>query len=61
MKIIKYFIILFLLLNSSISNADDKLFNEWLKKFKVYALENNISELTFNTAMTDVVFLPKVI
>jgi len=61
MKIIKYFIILFLLLNISISNADDKLFNEWLKKFKVYALENNISELTFNTAMTDVVFLPKVI
>ena len=50
-----------MLLNSSISNADDKLFNEWLKKFKVYALENNLSELTFNTAMTDVVFLPKVI
>jgi len=61
MKIIKYFIILFLLLNSSTLNANDKLFNEWLEKFKVYALKNNISELTFDTAMTDVVFLPKVI
>tara|TARA_B110000238_G_C16040350_1_gene401598 strand:+ start:19 stop:1017 length:999 start_codon:yes stop_codon:yes gene_type:complete len=61
MKIIKYFIILFLLINSNTLNADDKLFNEWLKEFKIYALKNNISELTFDMAMSDVIFLPKVI
>ena len=61
MKIIKYFIISFLLFVNSTLSANDKLFNEWLESFKVYALENNISELTFNTAMSDVVFLPKVI
>jgi len=61
MKIIKYFIILFLLFNSSVLNANDELFDEWLKNFKIYALENNISELTFNKAMSDVIFLPKVI
>ena len=61
MKIIKYLIILFLLFINNTLSANDKLFNEWLKNFKVYALENNISELTFNMAMSDVVFLPKVI
>jgi membrane-bound lytic murein transglycosylase B len=61
MKIIKYFIIFFLLLNNSPLNASDKLFNEWLKTFKIYALKNDISELTFDMAMSDVVFLPKVI
>jgi len=32
-----------------------------VSKFKVYALEKKISEKTFNLAMSDVVFLPKVI
>ena len=61
MKIIKYFIIFFLFLNNSALNASDKLFDEWLKTFKIYALKNDISELTFDMAMSDVVFLPKVI
>ena len=61
MRIIKYFITLFILFTNSAVSADDKLFNEWLNNFKVYALENNISELTFDMAMSDVVFLPKVI
>jgi len=61
MKIIKYFIILFLLINSNTLNADDKLFNKWLKEFKIYALKNNISESTFDMAMSDVIFLPMVI
>ena len=61
MKIIKYLIILFLFFTNSSSNANDKLFNEWLKNFKVYALKKNISERTFNMAMSNVVFLPKVI
>ncbi len=61
MKIIKKFIILFLFLTNNTSYANDALFKEWLKNFKTYALENNISELTFDMAMSDVVFLPKVI
>ena len=61
MKIIKYIIILFLFFINNTLSANDRLFNEWLKNFKVHALKNNISEYTFNIAMSDVVFLPKVI
>ena len=61
MKIIRYFIVLFLLLTNAVSGANDKSFNEWLKNFKTYALKNDISELTFDMAMSDVIFLPKVI
>ena len=41
--------------------ANDILFDNWLKDFKIYALKNNISESTFDMTMSDVVFLPKVI
>ena len=62
MKIIKNFIILFLLfLTNKHLCANDDSFNDWLKNFKIYALKNNISESTFDMAMSDVVFLPKVI
>tara|TARA_B100000795_G_scaffold204382_1_gene157997 strand:+ start:25 stop:1026 length:1002 start_codon:yes stop_codon:yes gene_type:complete len=61
MKIIKYLLILFLLLFNSTLNANDNLFNKWLKNFKELALKNDISENTFDVAMSDVEFLPKVI
>jgi membrane-bound lytic murein transglycosylase B len=61
MKIIRYIIIVFLLLTNGVSSANEQAFNEWLKNFKVHALKNNISELTFDIAMSDVIFLPKVI
>ena len=61
MKIIRYFVILFLLSTNESLNATEKSFNEWLKNFKVYALKNNISELTFDMSMSDVIFLPNVI
>ena len=61
MKIIKYFIIIFFTIIQGTLNANEKEFNEWLVNFKVYALEKKISEKTFNLAMSDVVFLPKVI
>ena len=61
MKIIKNFIIIFLLFSNNLLSANDLLFDDWLKKFKIYALENNISESTYDTAMSDVIFLPKVI
>ena len=61
MKIIKYFIIIFFTIIHGTLNANEKEFNQWLVNFKVYALEKKISEKTFNLAMSDVVFLPKVI
>jgi membrane-bound lytic murein transglycosylase B len=61
MKIIKNLTILFLLLYPTSLLANDVSFNKWLKNFKIFALKNNISESTYNMAMSDVVFLPKVI
>ena len=61
MKIIKNFIFIILVFYNSSSIANDISFNDWLKNFKTYALKNDISESTFNMAMSDVVFLPKVI
>ena len=42
-------------------NAEDSTFNEWLKNFIIFALNLNISEATYDNAMSDVVFLPKVL
>jgi membrane-bound lytic murein transglycosylase B len=61
MKIIKNFIIILLLFNSNSLLANTDSFDDWLKNFKIYALENKISESTFDIAMSDVTFLPKVI
>ena len=61
MKIIKYFTVIFFLLYNGTLSANEKLFSEWLNNFKIYALDKGISEKTFNLAMSDVVFLPKVI
>ena len=61
MKIIRYFIILFLITTQSTLSANDKSFSIWLKNFKALALQSDISELTFDIVMSDVVFLPKVI
>ena len=61
MKIIRYFIISFLILNSSVLGTEETSFNDWLKNFKIYALKNNISESTFDEVMSEVIFLPKVI
>tara|TARA_B100000767_G_scaffold260913_1_gene271996 strand:+ start:6 stop:1004 length:999 start_codon:yes stop_codon:yes gene_type:complete len=61
MKIIRNFIILFLLFTGNTFSANNDSFKEWLDNFKIYALEKNISESTFDMAMSDVVFLPKVI
>ena len=61
MKIIKNFIILFLLFFNNTLLADSESFNDWLNKFRSHALENNISETTFDIVMSNVKFLPKVI
>ena len=61
MKIIKYFIIIFLFFTNHVLSENSESFNKWLNEFRIYALENNISESTFDVVMSDVIFLPKVI
>tara|TARA_Y100001935_G_scaffold240915_1_gene229876 strand:+ start:47 stop:1048 length:1002 start_codon:yes stop_codon:yes gene_type:complete len=61
MKQIKISII-FSFLFFSFAFADNNIdFNNWKKKFKFIALENNISEDTFDMVMSNVKYLPKVI
>tara|TARA_Y100000590_G_C15505876_1_gene933506 strand:- start:3 stop:1001 length:999 start_codon:yes stop_codon:yes gene_type:complete len=61
MKIIKFLLLYALILNSSVSHSNDIDFNNWLQSFKIIALKNNISEITFNEVMSNAKFLPKVI
>ena len=61
MKIIRYFIIIFLLFTQNVLSENNDSFKKWLNEFKTYALENDISESTFDMAMSNVTFLPKVI
>ncbi len=61
MKLTSLFLFLFTFY-ISISSANDQIdFNKWKKSFKSVALENNISEKTFDLVMKNVKFLPKVI
>ena len=61
MKQISIFIFICLFLISKVI-ADDQIdFIKWKKNFKDLALKNNISEITFDTVMKNVRFLPKVI
>ena len=57
----KIFLILFLYLVSLPVMSNETSFSDWLKDFREYALKQNISEKTFNKAMSNVEFLPKVI
>ena len=61
MKLIKNFISIFILLSVSAFAETKDDFNNWKKQFKITALENQISEKTFDLAMSHVIFLPKVI
>ena len=61
MKIIRNLIIFFIFFINSSVYANDHSFSVWLKSFKKIALKNGISENTFDTAMFNVKFLPKVI
>ena len=61
MRLIKFFLFFFILTTkfSYANNIED--FNKWKLDFKKLALENKISEDTFNLVMADVKYLPKVI
>ena len=58
---IKILFILFLTFLTLPTLSKEQTFNEWLIDFKTYALKNDISNYTFETTMSDVVYLPKVI
>ena len=60
MKIIKFFLLIYLLFIQSIVLADNN-FNEWILDFKKKALSEGISTKTVNNIMDKAIFLPKVI
>ena len=61
MKLISQIFLLFLIIILNCNSSENISFNEWKKNFKKVALANNISEKTFDEAMQNVRFLPKVI
>ena len=61
MKIIRNLFIFFIFFISTPTYSNDHYFSIWLKSFKKIALKNDISEKTFDSAMLNVKFLPKVI
>lgn len=60
MKIIKFFVLIYILFIQSIVLADNN-FNEWVLGFKKKAQNEGISTKTVNSIMDKAVFLPKVI
>ncbi len=60
MKLIRSILLIYFFI-TAISFANNLEFIEWKKNFKNVALSNNISEKTFDIAMANVKFLPKVI
>ena len=61
MKLINYFLSILLFSSSNLLAFDQSEFLKWKKNLKIIAIENEISEITFDNVMRDVKFLPKVI
>ena len=61
MKIINFLFFCLFIIFSTSSHSNKTEFENWLFSFKKIALENNISIKTFDTSMSNVKFLPKVI
>ncbi len=61
MKIIKLFIVVILLIINYLNHSHAESFDDWLKSFKVKAIEEGISEQTFDLTMVNARYLPKVI
>ena len=59
LKNISFFI--FLLIYSNLVNAYNSEFNDWLKDFKIKAVNSGVSKNIVNDVLSDVKFLPKVI
>ena len=61
MKLIKLTTLIFLYSTTIVMSDNLREFDLWKLNFKKVALDNNISESTFDMAMSKVKFLPKVI
>ena len=61
MKLIKYVLTIIIFSFTNVHSDNDIKFQEWKKDFKKVALQNDISEETFDTALANVKFLPNVI
>jgi len=61
MKLINIFFLIIIFLVTNLYADQQVSFLEWKKNFKLIALENNISETTFDEVMDQVKFLPNVI
>jgi membrane-bound lytic murein transglycosylase B len=61
MKLISYLFIFTIFIFTSSLSDNETYFLNWKKSFKQIALQNDISEKTFNMAMSNVKFLPDVI
>ena len=61
MKQINFFFFIFLIQFTNVFADQNKPFIKWKKDFRNLALNNNISEKTFDIVMSDVKYLPKVI
>ena len=61
MRLINYLLIILFFTFSSVLSDDQSNFNQWKNNFKKIALQNNISEETFDVVMANIKFLPNVI
>ena len=61
MKLINTLILILIFSFSNLESNDEIKFQKWKENFKFVALDNDISEKTFDTVMNNVQFLPKVI
>jgi membrane-bound lytic murein transglycosylase B len=61
MKITKLFLTFFVFFFAFTLNSNSTTFESWKNNFKKIAIKRGISELTFDKAMANVKFLPKVI
>ena len=61
MKRISIFFLISILFFNNLNANEQEDFLKWKKNFKILALANDISEITFEKVMKDVKFLPNVI
>ena len=61
MRLINYLLIILFFTFTSVLSDDQQSFIQWKNNFKKIALQNNISEDTFDVVMANIKFLPNVI
>ena len=61
MKLINYILLIIIFSSGPAFSENQADFIKWKKNFKIVALQNNISENTFDTVMSNTKFLPDVI